>query len=434
MLLYLSISMTSKTTQENNKSKNLRIWSAFLYYDYRVLWLSGVTAMITMNLRMIITGVWLYERTGLGSTLAYLGLVELAVRIPANLYGGVFADRLDRKKLIAITQFSSFIFIGLMTILETSSALTIWHVYIVTAVLSATSVFGNPSRSALTARVVPRNVLAHAVAMNTITWQIGTIITPFVFFVTSFAWREGAAESMVLSFWINSSFALISVIFPLFIRESGKALNVKNSGNVHRNIIEGFKYVVSHPILPGLYILDIGVTVVSYYRELFPIFAKQLYSRGRDGVVILTSFNALGAIVGSLLVMYSHKIKRKGVIVLYATLAYGFLLILFGWSTSIWIGIFALIALGAADAVGMTMRQTIVQLTTPDNMRGRATAAHSLAAMSANGIGKWEVGIMSDTIGAGDTMILGGVVSIFVVLLIWYGLSGVRKYQYIEED
>tara|TARA_B110000438_G_scaffold203006_1_gene194678 strand:+ start:10828 stop:12108 length:1281 start_codon:yes stop_codon:yes gene_type:complete len=426
--------MTSKTTDENNKSNNLRIWSAFLYYDYRVLWLSGVTAMITMNLRMIITGVWLYERTGLGSTLAYLGLVELAVRIPSNLYGGVFADRLDRKKLIAITQFSSFIFIGIMATLETSSMLTIWHVYIVTAVLSATSVFGNPSRSALTARVVPRNILAHAVAMNTITWQVGTIITPFVFFVTSFAWKYGATESLILSFWINVSFALLSAISPLFIRESGKALNVKNSQNVHRNIIEGFKYVIKHPILPGLYILDIGVTVVSYYRELFPIFAKQLYSRGRDAVAILTAFNALGAIVGSLLVMYTHKIKRKGVIVLYATLAYGFLLILFGWSTSIWIGIFALIALGAADSVGMTMRQTVVQLTTPDNMRGRATAAHSLAAMSANGIGKWEVGIMSDKIGAGDTMILGGVVSILVVLLIWYGLSGVRKYQYVDED
>ena len=78
------------------------------------------------------------------------------------------------------------------------------------------------------------------------------------------------------------------------------------------------------------------------------------------------------------------------------------------------------------------MRQTIVQLTTPDNMRGRASAAHSLAAMSANGIGKWEVGIMSDYIGAGNTMILGGVVSIFVVLIIWYALSGVRKYQYSE--
>ena len=130
--------------------------------------------------------------------------------------------------------------------------------------------------------------------------------------------------------------------------------------------------------------------------------------------------------------MNLHKIRKKGVIVLYATLFYAFLLILFGWSTSIWIGIFALIALGAADAVGMTMRQTIVQLTTPDNMRGRASAAHSLAAMSANGIGKWEVGIMSDYIGAGNTMIVGGAVSIFVVLIIWYALSGVRKYEYSE--
>jgi len=424
--------MTSNPQNNNSDDSELKIWSAFLYFDYRVLWLSGVSAMITMNLRMIITAVWLYERTGLGSTLAYLGLIELAVRIPANMYGGVFADRLDRKKLIAFTQLSSFIFIGLMTVLESFSNLEIWHVYLVTAILSATSVFGNPSRSALTARVVPRNVLAHAVAMNTITWQVGTIVTPFLFFVTSFAWKEQATESLVLSFWINTLFALISVASPLFIRESGKALDSKDKTNIHRNLVEGFKYVIAHPILPGLYILDIGVTVVSYYRELFPIFAKQLYSRGRDAVAILTAFNAVGSIVGSLLVMYTHRIKSKGVIVLYATLLYGFFLILFGVSTSIWIGIFALIALGAADAVGMTMRQTIVQLTTPDNMRGRASAAHSLAAMSANGIGKWEVGIMSDYIGAGNTMILGGVVSIFVVLIIWYALSGVRKYQYSE--
>ena len=174
--------MNSNFQDKKPDELDLRIWSAFKYYDYRVLWLSGVSATITMNLRMIITGVWLYERTGLGATLAYLGLIELAVRIPANLYGGVFADRLDRKKLIAVTQLSSFIFIALMTLLENFSILEIWHVYLVTAILSATSVFGNPSRSALTARVVPRNVLAHAVAMNTITWQVGTIITPFLFF------------------------------------------------------------------------------------------------------------------------------------------------------------------------------------------------------------------------------------------------------------
>lgn len=425
--------MTSKSNDENKDSNQLRLWSAFLYFDYRVLWFSTVTATATMNLRMIITAVWLYERTGLGSTLAWLGLIELAVRIPSNLYGGVFADRLDRKKLIAFTQFFSFFLIGFMALLESPSSLEIWHVYLVSAILSATSVFGNPARSAFTARVVPRNVLSHAVAMNTITWQVGTIVTPFIFYLTSFAWRDTASDSLVLSFWINTLIAFFSVISPFFIRESGKALEITKTTSINKNLIEGFKYVISHPILPGLYILDIGVTVVSYYRELFPIFAKQLYSRGRDAVAILTAFNAIGAIFGSLLVMYTHKIKRKGVIVLYATLVYGFLLIIFGWSTSIWIGIFALIALGAADAVGMTMRQTVVQLTTPDNMRGRATAAHSLAAMSANGIGKWEVAIMSDYIGAGNTMILGGFVSILVVLIIWYALSGVRKYSYQED-
>ena len=224
--------MTSNPQNNNSDDSELKIWSAFLYFDYRVLWLSGVSAMITMNLRMIITAVWLYERTGLGSTLAYLGLIELAVRIPANMYGGVFADRLDRKKLIAFTQLSSFIFIGLMSVLESFSNLEIWHVYLVTAILSATSVFGNPSRSALTARVVPRNVLAHAVAMNTITWQVGTIVTPFLFFVTSFAWKEQASESLVLSFWINTLFALISVASPLFIRESGKALDSGDKTNI----------------------------------------------------------------------------------------------------------------------------------------------------------------------------------------------------------
>ena len=430
--------MNSHNSIEKKDSVKLKAWSPFLFFDYRILWLSGVTAMVTMNLRMIVTGVWLYEKTGLGATLAYLGLIELAVRIPGNIYGGVFADRLDRKKLIALTQLSSFIFIGGMTIFETLGALEIWHVYIATGILSATSIFSNPSRSALTARVVPRNVLTHAVAMNSITMQVGTIITPFVFYITSFAWKDDINESLLLSFWINTLFALFSVVFPLFIRESGKALNISGDENtvvnIHKNIIQGFKYVINHPILPGLYILDIGVTVVSYYRELFPIFAKQLYSSGRSAVAVLTAFNAVGAIVGSLIVMNTYKVKKKGIIVLYATLAYAFLLILFGFSTSIWIGVFALIGLGAADAIGMTMRQTVVQLTTPDNMRGRATAAHSLAAMSANGFGKWEVGIMSDAIGAGNTMVLGGVISIIVVLVIWYVLSGVRQYEYIESD
>jgi MFS family permease len=130
--------------------------------------------------------------------------------------------------------------------------------------------------------------------------------------------------------------------------------------------------------------------------------------------------------------MFTRDYRAKGMLVLWATLFYGFLLIVFGATTVLWTGMIVVIFLGATDAVGMTSRQAIVQLTTPDNMRGRASAAHSLAAMSANGIGQFEVGVMSGMIGASKTMYIGGVISIIVVFLIWWLVKGVRQYRYVE--
>ena len=141
--------------------------------------------------------------------------------------------------------------------------------------------------------------------------------------------------------------------------------------------------------------------------------------------------------MGSALVMFTSQFKAKGTLVLYATLVYSILLIAFGAIQSLWIGSLIIIALGATDSIGMTTRQTVVQLTTPDNMRGRAVSAHSLAAMTANGIGQAEVGFMSDVIGASNTMLLGGAISLIATLLIWWLIKGIRLYRYeptLEND
>jgi len=126
------------------------------------------------------------------------------------------------------------------------------------------------------------------------------------------------------------------------------------------------------------------------------------------------------------------EIKSKGIVVLYATLLYGILLIFFGLASSLIIGTIIIALLGASDAVGMTTRQSIVQLTTPNEMRGRAVSFHSVAAMTANNIGHFEVGVMSDIIGAEKTMILGGILSILVVIIIWKAFSGVSSYKYSD--
>jgi sugar phosphate permease len=382
--------------------------------------------MMTMGLRVTGTAVWLYEETGSGADLAWLGIIELGMRIPANLYGGALADEVDRKKLMAATQAASFTLIGLMMILEGLDSLKIGHIFVITAVLSATSVLGGPARSSITARVVPRSHLMHAVATNTATMQIGTMITPIIFWLTSLT------PDLTLTFALATAMAGTSVVLPLLINIDGRAENPASDKSRIKNIINGLKYVKSHPILPGLYLLDIGVTIVSFYRQLFPIFADQLFKGGRATVSALIFANSAGGLTGSFIVMFTRGYKAKGMLVLWATLLYGILLIAFGASTVLWTGMLVIVALGATDAVGMTSRQTLVQLTTPDHMRGRASAAHSLAAMSANGLGQAEVGFMSDLIGADRTMFLGGAVSIIVVFLIWWLVKGVRQYRFEE--
>lgn len=412
------------TQKENLPNKP---WSAFEFIDYRILWASAITAMFTMNLRVIVTGIWLYEETGSGFTLAWLGILEFVMRIPANLYGGALADQIDRKKIIIFCQLASFVVMTILTLLLFVEKLEIWHVYSATALLSATSVMSHPSRSALTANVVPKTYLVHAVATNTITMQISTIILPVIFWITSLT------PTLTLTFGVTAFFGLLSFIIPFYIKTSGsKHLEIKKNKSTINNIIDGLKYVISHPILPGLYLLDISVTVVSFYRQLFPIFADQLYKGGRATVSILTGANSIGGILGSLLVVQTAKYQPKGMLVLYATLIYAILLILFGSINILWIGVIVIIALGATDSIGMTTRQTIVQMTTPDRMRGRAVAAHSLAAMTANGIGQAEVGFMSEIIGADNTMIFGGIVSIIATLSIWWLVRGIRQYRYSE--
>lgn len=403
----------------------IRPWSAFAFRDYRTLWLSSVAGLITMQLRILASGVWLYEETGSGLQLGLLGLVQLAVQLPAILYGGALADQWDRKKLIAAAQSFSFIFMALTTALAAADALAAWHIYAVTAVLGVTSVLGGPARSAITANIVPRTHLMHAVAANQATFQIGAIAAPLAF--------AAAAEAldMTAAFALSAAFALPAFILPLFIRAKAAPRQPdEGRGTMLGRILEGVAYVRSHPILPGLYALDVGVTVVSFYRQILPLLAHRLFGAGAGAVGVLNAANSVGGVAGTFAVALLSGFRAKGMLVLYATLVYAALLPAFGLSPWLWLGTLIIAGLGATDAIGMTTRQTTVQLTTPDDMRGRAVSAHSVSAMTANNLGTFWVGAMSERVGAANTMLLGGAISAAVVAAAWRLARGLREYRY----
>tara|TARA_Y100000588_G_scaffold102453_1_gene111461 strand:+ start:4381 stop:5598 length:1218 start_codon:yes stop_codon:yes gene_type:complete len=404
-----------------------------------------------MMVRNIGFGVWLYEETGSGLQLGLIGIVQLAVQMPAILFGGSFADWIDRKKLIAVTQSFSFLLISIATILLITDELRPMHIFSIVGILGVTSTMGGPARSAMTANVVPETHLMHAVTSNTATFQISAIITPLVF---SLAY---SLVGLVGVFALGIIFSIPATIMPLLIdplygkkdSDMGKAAHTSEKKR-HRNHIlnvldrefsriwAGFTFVKQHPILPGLYIMDIGVTVFSYYREIMPLIVDRLFRQGSVWIGPLTAANSLGGVAGSFLVLFMANFRAKGQLVLIATGLYALLLFAFGSIqflsanpiTLVVVGGVIIASLGASDAVGMTTRQTTVQLTTPDDMRGRAVSFHSFSAMSANNLGTFEIGFMSSRIGAGNTMLLGGCIAVIVVITVWRLIPGLRNYRY----
>ena len=436
--------------KDTNKP-SLKPWSAFAFIGFRLLWISGVSSSVTMLVRNIGFGVWLYEETGSGLQLGLIGIVQLAVQMPAILFGGSFADWIDRKKLIAVTQSFSFILITIATVLLITDNLRPVHIFSIVGVLGITSTMGGPARSAMTANVVPGSHLMHAVTSNTATFQISAIITPLVF---SLAY---SLVGLVGVFALGILFSIPATVIPLFInpiygkKESLTSEPENKRGDNHNNgsllqiinrevgrIWAGFTFVRHHPILPGLYVMDIGVTVFSYYREIMPLIVDRLFRQGSVWIGPLTAANSLGGVAGSFLVLFMANFRAKGQLVLIATGIYALLLFAFGSIqflstdpiTLVVIGGVIIASLGASDAVGMTTRQTTVQLTTPDDMRGRAVSFHSFSAMSANNLGTFEIGFMSSRIGAGNTMLLGGCIAILVVISVWRLIPGLRNYRY----
>jgi len=403
-----------------------RPWSVFAYRDFSMLWLTGVAMLVTTQLRVLVSYQWLYDKTGSAAELGLLGLVQLA-QMPVVLYGGGLADNVDRKKLMAGTQAVVFLMLLGLTLASATGGLQPWHIFAVTGLAGIVNMLSGPARFAMVSRVVPRTHITHAVTINTGTNQAAGVLAPLLFGGVFGVFGPTPA------FAVTAGAALLSIVTPLLIRARGKPEGGTRRTSLH-SLAEGWRFVLSHRILPGLYMLDIGVTVVSFYRTLFPIFASQLYGMGAVAVGALNAANSVGGIVGTSAVLATSRVRAKGLIVLGASSIYAVMLFAFGFNHIFALGLVIVAVLGATDAVSMVMRQTIVQLTTPDRLLGRASSAHSFAAMGANNLGQLEVGSVSAAIGAGNTMVLGGVVSVIVVAMIYQLVPGVRRYRYDEKN
>ncbi len=374
-------------------------------------------------MRILVTAQWLFEVTGSPAQLGLIGAVQLIVQIPALLWGGALADYMNRKHLVAVAHAVTLVVLLVLGFLAAAGTLSVWQVYVAIGITAATQVISQPAAAALTPTVVPRRHLMLAITGETATMNAGSILAPLLF--------AGVAEAFGLTaaFFVAAGATAPAAALPLFIRARGQVAQAPEGSTVRR-VWEGFLFVIRHPILPGLFLLDIGITVVSFYREILPVIAKGLFNGGAGAVGVLGSANSAGAVAGSFGALFFAGYRSKGMLVIYASLGYAVVLLLFSNVTALWAGAITIALIGLADAVTVAVRQTTVQLTTPDHMRGRASAFLVLAAVTANNIGTLWVGLWSDWIGERATMMLGAFLAFGATLLIWRLWRPLREYRY----
>jgi len=402
-----------------------RPWTAFLYRDYRLLWTVMMSASTVFWLRILTTSQWLLDATGSAVLVGFIGVVQLVVQVPALLWGGALADRVDRKRLIALANAVTSASLLTLGMLNLNGLLTPAMVYVGIAVTAATQMFYNPARAALLPIIMPERHLLLAVSTDTASANGAAIAGPLLFALVAPQW------GLSVTFLLAGSLSLLAMLLPMFIRAEGVAAGQDDGADAStlKRTVEGLRYVARHPILPGLFLLDTGITVASFYREILPVLALGMFAGGAGATGMLGAANSTGAIVGSFVALALSGFRAKGMLVLYASFAYGFILFGFGVANTLWLGALMIAALGAADAVTVAVRQTTVMLTTPDNMRGRAFSLMILAAQTANNVGTIWVGAWAGAIGAGNTMVLGAAISVVATGLIWRFWRPIREFR-----
>ncbi len=399
-------------------------WQLFAVRDYQLLWGAMMSASIVVWLRIFSTSQWLLETTGSAAVVGAIGVIQLVMQIPALLWGGTLADRMDRKRLLFTANAGTCLVMLAFGVLSGLHLLTPTLVFVGIAITSASQMFASPARSAMVPRVVPPHLLLPAAANDNASANVAAVAAPLLFAAISLG------AGLTTAFMVGALLGILATLSPLGIRASGLPEGGQlTSTSQLEQTRAGLSYVARHPILPGLFLLDTGITVASFYREILPVLALGLFAGGASATGVLGAANSVGAIAGSVVAALFASYRAKGMLVLFASFAYGFAMFGFGLANSLWMGMLMIGLLGATDAVTVAVRQTTVMLTTPDHMRGRAFSIMVLAAQTANNVGTIWVGFWAAGIGAANTMILGGVISVVATALIGWWWKPIRTFR-----
>ncbi len=340
-----------------------------------------------------------------------LGLLGLAQFIPFLLLtpiAGVLADRMDRRHLGAIATFVDLL-IGLaLAAANTWNFVSLPLLFSLAACYGAARVFIGPAISAITPNVVPADLLPKAIATSSIAWQSAAVIGPA-------AGGFMLAANPALPFWFASAMLALGALCLLAIRHRAPPAAAKEPPL--KLMADGAKFVWHERFLLGCVTLDLFAVLLGGATAMLPVFAYDVLHVGSEGLGLLRAAPAAGAMIVAIYLGIRPIVRNVGVKMLWSVAAFGLTTLIFGLSESFPLSLAMLALLGAADSVSVFIRNTLVQLNTPDEMRGRVSSISGLAISASNELGEMQSGLAAALLGPVVAVALGGAGAILVTII-----------------
>jgi MFS family permease len=396
---------------------------AFTYRNYRFFWLAISLTSFAAQIMAVTVALEVYLLT---RNPFHLGLIGLALFLPALLLvlvTGLVADRFKRRHILAIGGTIEAACALALLFYSGYDEAGVWPVFLILVVLGTARAFMSPAASSLAPNIVPREALSSAISLNAAAWQLSNIVGPVVGGIL-------AAFSLQLAFGVAAAFSLGAVLSILMVlappqHTAGRATSLTE-------MLAGFRYIWHEKVVLGAISLDLFAVLMGGATALLPVFALDVLHIGEAGLGLLRAAPGLGAIPVALYLARFPVRDHAGRILFVFVALFGLFTTIFGLSTSIWLSFPMLMLMGACDMVSVSIRETIMQLWTPDDVRGRVNAVNSVFIGASNELGEFRAGTMAAWIGGIAAVALGGVATMGVALVWSIAFPGLRKARHLD--
>lgn len=395
--------------------------------DYRLFWLARFGSVVATTGMVVAIGYQLYDlaRSDYGMSIPQaafqLGLLGLAQFVPLMLLtpiAGLVADRYDRRVVAAMAMALDMIIALTLAVTTSVGAVSLPLLFLLAALHGAARIFVSPALGAIAPNIVPAPLIPRAIALNAIAWQAGTVVGPaasgFLF-----------ASHQALPYWCGAVLLASASVGILSVRKVPPP-GVSREMHPVRQIGEGFRFVWNDRFLLGCVTLDLFAVLLGGATALLPVFARDILHVGPEGLGQMRAAPALGAALVALWMAWRPLDTNVGVKMLLGVAGFGAATVGFGLSRDFLLSLCLLALLGAADMVSVFVRGALVQLNTPDDVRGRVSAISGLAISASNELGEMQSGVAAALLGATGAVVFGGAGAIVVTLLWAYLFPEIR--------